>query len=359
MLARAIDRGRLHHGLVLSGPAGVGKSRLALALARALLCETQPGRGCGECTICRRIGEGRHTDVAWLRGEGKSGRVRVQAAREVIASTQGAPFEGRAHLVLIDPADRMMDQAANALLKTFEEPRPGVHYVLLTENPGDLLPTVRSRCTSIALGPLDPEDLRAAVDAAVDQREIEVEPATLRTALELADGRPGRALELIEDPSLPALRQLLREVLRASGAQARAQLYSGDGGALWASWKEAVTTSVDPELLPAPEAEPAVIKGGRASKKKRKSKAKAPPVWGTPFQQRRTLARLTELWLVHLRQRMRGAAGLVEDTNTLAPDDFVRQVRVVQGLESSIVRNPNVRLALEQAIATAAGSLPA
>ena len=268
----------------------------------------------------------------------------------MISSTLQAPYESRAHVVIFDPADRMMDQAANALLKTFEEPRPGVHYILIVENPSDVIDTVVSRCTKIQLGPLDELDVRRVVDVELAARELSCDPGAIHTAVELADGRPGRALELATDPALGPLRVLLDEVVVAAERGPEA-VFAGDDGPLWRSWKEAVRSALDPELVPVEEApEVIAVKGGK-SKAKTKTKAKAAPVWGTPVQQRRTLGRLTELWLMDLARRLRGRKGLsAAAAGPTQPRAIVGQIRVVQRLQSSIERNPNVRLALEQTL---------
>lgn len=334
------------------GPAGVGKARLATALARASMCRVEPMHGCGACDSCRRVDHGQHTDVVWLRGEGKSGAIKVQAARDIIRSSQRAPYEGPVHFVIVDPAERMMDQAANALLKSFEEPRAGVHYLLLTENLGDVIETVRSRCTTLALGPLDRGDLERALDEALASQNVTIDAELRSTALDLADGRPGRALQLATDPSLPALLELLSSIIDASAGD-HGLVFGGDNGELWQRWKAAVTQSHDPELAPPPPEAPAVIKKGSKAKTKG-PKAKAPPAWGTPFQQRQTARRLAQLWLAHLSSQLRGREGLVKRPTRLAPPRLVRQIRIVQQLESSLKRNPNVRLALERCLLEAA-----
>ncbi|MCA9686637.1 MAG: AAA family ATPase, partial [Myxococcales bacterium] len=122
MLSRAIARKRLHHGLVFSGPPGIGKGALARGLACALNCPVAPALGCGSCDGCRRILTGRHTDLRRLEGEGKSQTVTAAAARETALRAQHAPFEAPAHVIIIDPADRMHPAAAAALLKAIEEP---------------------------------------------------------------------------------------------------------------------------------------------------------------------------------------------------------------------------------------------
>jgi DNA polymerase-3 subunit delta' len=292
----------------------------------------------------------RHTDVVTLEGEGKSRAIKVSAARDIIASTQQAPYEGRAHLVIVDPADRMMDAAANALLKTFEEPREGVHYALIAENLSDVIDTVISRCTVLALGQHDDATTRKIVESELVRRDLEISPEQLDSAIELSDGRPGRALELASDPSLRPLADLLAEA-REAAKRGPAAIFAGDGGPLWSAWKSTVRLAPDPDLGTATQGEPGedpgiiVVKGKKSlATKKKKVKAKSAPAWGTPLQQRQSLRRLAELWLLHLRRELR------ESSSGLRTRPLVKQIQLLQALQSSLDRNPNVRLAFEQVL---------
>jgi DNA polymerase-3 subunit delta' len=359
MLARAIERDHLHHCLLLLGPAGIGKRTLARGLACALTCPEQPGTGCGQCTSCVRIQAGNHPDFVVVEGEGKSQMIKVGAANRVIISTQHAPFEAPAHVVVFDAADNMHEAAANKLLKTIEEPRPAVHFILLAENRSSILPTILSRSLSLALGRLDPGDLEAVVESALEGRDVD--PERRRLAIELADGVPGRAVALADDPSLPLVRTTLAAAL-AAVQRGAGGVFSGDAGPLWSAWKEAVRAAPDPDLVPEQEPEPdlVVVKQGgrkRKSRKPRKKKAKAAPAWGTPAQQRATALRLTELWLIHLRERMRGRPGLVGlPALTLDDSDYARHAAIVLELQGSISKNPNVRLALEHTVLRLSGA---
>ncbi|HEY8379651.1 MAG TPA: hypothetical protein VIK91_24330, partial [Nannocystis sp.] len=161
---RALARGQLHHALVLVGPRGVGKATFARGLGCALLCPARPGLGCGECSTCRRVLAGNHPDVDWLVPDGKAGLISVDSARACHVRQTHAPYEGPAYLVVVDPADALGEAAGNALLKTIEEPRPGVHFALLTTNLQGVLPTILSRALPIRLGRLDDAIVRAIVD---------------------------------------------------------------------------------------------------------------------------------------------------------------------------------------------------
>jgi DNA polymerase-3 subunit delta' len=154
-LTRAVETDKVPHAYLFEGPAGVGKRLTARALALALNCEERGADSCGVCEGCRKITAGVHPDVRWLTlTEGKR-RIPIDAVREAERWIAVRPHEGLAKVLIVEPAEQMSDQAANALLKTLEEPRPGSFLVLVTARASSLLPTVRSRCQRIRFGPLD------------------------------------------------------------------------------------------------------------------------------------------------------------------------------------------------------------
>jgi DNA polymerase-3 subunit delta' len=194
LLARAIARGTLPPSLVFSGPAGVGKRLTATALAQALNCERPVPFGdgtdaCGACNACTRIARGVHADVLVLE-PGESGTIKLDQVREAIERTGYRPFEGRRRLVAIDGADALNVEAQNALLKTLEEPPPASVFVLITDRPDVLLPTVRSRCQRLRFGPLSPGDV-----ADVLMRDHGMSAPEAHAAAAAADGSVGRAID--------------------------------------------------------------------------------------------------------------------------------------------------------------------
>src|SRR5688500_8160824 len=167
LLSRAVARETLPPSLILAGPAGVGKRRVAVAVAEALNClDPRTGDlerdGCGVCASCRRIGRGVHPDVVTIE-PGDSGSIKIEPIREVIDRAGFRPFEGRRRVVIIDEAEAMVPQAQNALLKTLEEPPSASVFLLVSSMPDVLLPTVRSRCPLLRFAAAD---ARAAADAA-------------------------------------------------------------------------------------------------------------------------------------------------------------------------------------------------
>jgi DNA polymerase III subunit delta' len=226
-LRRALASDRLHHAYRFEGPDGVGKERCAFALAQALVCVQRPGEGCGACAACRRATTlsaeppqvPAHPDVVLLeRGlypAGVLGRsspettgIGVEQIRRIVLTRAAYPPHEAPHLLFIfRAAHELTTSAANALLKTLEEPRPRVHFVLLTDQPRRLIDTVRSRTLPIRFGPLPDEDVTEIARRASHTLTPD--------ALALAAGSARRALELC-DPARVARRQRFVEgVLRA------------------------------------------------------------------------------------------------------------------------------------------------
>jgi DNA polymerase-3 subunit delta' len=162
-LRRAIEHGRVPHAYLFSGPPGAPMLDTALALAMALNCQVARGSGCGECEACSKIVGGIHPDVVTLIREGAAHIVPIESVRaQVIARLGLPPHEAEVRVFIVEEATSMAPPAANALLKTLEEPPARTLFVLCTTAPEQLLPTIRSRCQRVrfgagaATGDLDP-----------------------------------------------------------------------------------------------------------------------------------------------------------------------------------------------------------
>jgi DNA polymerase-3 subunit delta' len=242
LLARSLAAGRLPPALLFAGPDGVGKRRLALALAQALICERAGEDACSACAPCSRVARGIHPDLVLV--EPVTSAIKIEQVRDVALAIGSRPFEARARAFVIDDAHAMTEQAANALLKALEEPPATSHVVLVTSAPQALLPTIRSRCQILRFGALpvgvlegvlrnegmleDEARLRATLACgslgAARDFESEAYRALRDDLMGLLDAAPragvlerveaAERLEAVEDPplALTALRSLLRDV---------------------------------------------------------------------------------------------------------------------------------------------------
>lgn len=152
-LRRAIESDRVPHAYLFSGPPGSGLLDAATALAAALNCTTARGEGCGNCEACTKIAGGFHPDVVTLVREGAAQIVPIESVRnQVIARIALPPHEAAIRVFMVEEATSLAPPAANALLKTLEEPPARTLFTLCTTAPEQLLPTIRSRCQRIRFG---------------------------------------------------------------------------------------------------------------------------------------------------------------------------------------------------------------
>ena len=205
LLRRMLDERRVPGALLFSGEEGVGKKLFAFELARALNCKTRVGvEACGRCAICKRITkinfpssddveEKRkifwtdHPDVGMVQPPNRL--FHVAQMRAIEREVNYHPFEGNARVFLIDDADKLNDQSANALLKTLEEPTRTSYLILITARPAMLLPTIRSRCQQIRFSPLT----AAEVERYLVTNELAT-PAAAKLRARCAAGSMSRAL---------------------------------------------------------------------------------------------------------------------------------------------------------------------
>lgn len=212
-LQSSLHRGRMSHAFLLTGPAGIGKRRFAECVASSLLC-AQTGDDrlecCGECSSCRQVDAGTHPDLSVV--ELPDGKLEIP-----IAAFAGAPERrgkeglcywialrpavGQRKVAIIDDAERMNAAAANALLKTLEEPPAGAMILLIASDPSALLPTIRSRCQRLQFLGLSP----AEVEQVLAREAPELPQTQRRQAAELSEGSAGLALQ-IADSQLEGLR---------------------------------------------------------------------------------------------------------------------------------------------------------
>jgi DNA polymerase-3 subunit delta' len=213
-MLEALRGGRLHHAWLITGPDGVGKATLAFRFARRLLAggsatlEMEPGH-----PVFRRVAAASHADLLTVEREWdeKKKRMKKNIAAETARGIPGflhlTPAEGGWRVVIVDGAEDVNPQSANALLKVLEEPPARAVLLLVSAAPGRLLPTIRSRCRTLALSPLAAGDMERALSLYLPGM-----PAAERARLaSLAEGSPGRALMLAEQGGL-AVAGLVAEV---------------------------------------------------------------------------------------------------------------------------------------------------
>ena len=228
-LRTAIAASRLPHSLILSGPSGVGKYTLALMLAMTVECERQPrelwtngpalASFCGVCSNCTRIASAAnleeqvelavaaredlretdkketrvliqpHPDVLIIPPDPPQLLIKLGQVRTLIQRSHYLPSEAPRKIFILTAAN-FMKEAANSLLKVLEEPPDTVHIIILAENPGELLPTIRSRCATVRLGALPVDE----IDTLLSDRRPEIPPQQRGLVARLAQGAAGKAL---------------------------------------------------------------------------------------------------------------------------------------------------------------------
>jgi DNA polymerase-3 subunit delta' len=190
MLRRAVSERRIGQGLIMAGPAGVGKYQFALALAQALNCShLTDGDACGTCSTCLRIAAGEHLDVRTYAPDGQF--IKIGQMRELSEEAQFRPYEGARRVLIIDEADRLREGAANSILKTLEEPPDTTLLILVTSKPYSLLVTIRSRCQLLSFARLSTPELESHLKASQKRPGEEI-----RLLARLSEGSVGRALEI-------------------------------------------------------------------------------------------------------------------------------------------------------------------
>jgi DNA polymerase-3 subunit delta' len=222
-LARALGSQRLPHAWLFCGPEGIGKRATAIEFAAAIHCEGTD-KPCGECRPCRDVLVGRHPDVELVepggicdepehRDHADSRDLRICQIRRLERVLSLSPYTGKRRVAIIDAADTLRVEAANAFLKTLEEPPEGAVIVLLAEREERLPDTVLSRCQRLAFRPVERQTIVEALAARG------AEPVLAGAVAGAAAGRIGWALRALADPALLNERQsMLDEAVRLAHA---------------------------------------------------------------------------------------------------------------------------------------------
>ncbi|MDQ7794418.1 MAG: DNA polymerase III subunit delta' [bacterium] len=207
MLSRWVAGGRLAHAYLFCGPPGMGKLGAARELAKLLNCErSAPGAFCGCCPSCLRIDRGNHPEVRVVAAEGAT--TKLGQVREVCRELHLRPAFGHRRVYILEDADRLTTEAANALLAVLEEPPGHAVLVLLASHAQALLPTIVSRCQTLSFRPWPQESLARLLEA-----EDGAAPGPARLAAALAQGNPGLARSRLADDQLGAGREQAERML--------------------------------------------------------------------------------------------------------------------------------------------------
>ena len=342
---RADGRGRLGRTFLVSGPRGAGKGAFVEDLLALLFCTDadRAARPCNACAGCRQARERRHPDLVlgspeqWreLRGSGES---LVAAARRWLGEAAGAPIASERRVVLIEGIDRAGDQIQSALLKALEEPSDRHVFVLVADEPSRLLPTVRSRCEPLRIGPVPHAEL---TEWLIDREQL---PRDLAGALaRISDGFVGRALALARDKDQVEWRRRVQAELLSLLARGRADRFGSLREMLDEATRRIPGAATD-EVAP----------GGDDTGEAPKAPASL---------QRAGAIALTDAWLGLARDLLMAAVGRPEvaPAGELLPDlpvaarrvdprKVARSVEVLDRVHDGLGRNASPRLALEAAM---------
>ncbi|OGO04895.1 MAG: hypothetical protein A2Y73_00945 [Chloroflexi bacterium RBG_13_56_8] len=210
LLKRGVEIEQIAHAYLFLGPTNIGKTHLALELAAALVCigDVPP---CGVCRACLRARQGIHPDVSLLEPQGS--RFGISQVRELQGQLSLSPYEGRRRVSIITDFQLATSEAANALLKTLEEPPSRVVIILTATDASALLPTIISRCQVFFLRRVAREQIERALIERWNQP-----PELARVLAHLSAGRAGWAIRAAQDPSMLAeRRQHIEELVRVLG----------------------------------------------------------------------------------------------------------------------------------------------
>ncbi len=194
-LQKTIETNRIAHTTLFTGPAKIGKTHLALRFAAALHCHSDGQRPCGRCRSCLETLAGAHADLLMI--EPDKGRVKIDQVRRIQHELALRPYNSPWRVCVVSGFETTTTEAANALLKTLEEPPAHAILLLTALDPGLLLPTIVSRCRMLSMRPVATHTI---AEALIERYQIDPKRAT--EIAQLSAGRVGWAIRACEDPSM-------------------------------------------------------------------------------------------------------------------------------------------------------------
>lgn len=211
LLKGFIEQNRLPHALLFYGMEGIGKKTTALVFAKALNCLRENKDACDDCSSCRKVDHKNHLDVVLLEAEGQF--IKIQAVRDLQQQMKFKPWEGKKRVCIIDDAEKMNDIAANALLKTLEEPSASNIMILISARPHQLPATVVSRCQQLKFNPPAENDVAAFLEA-----RLSLEAKAAQSLASSSAGSIARAIQLSKGAYL-GMRDEVMEIINQENMQ--------------------------------------------------------------------------------------------------------------------------------------------
>lgn len=201
-LQDAIEMKKISHAYIFEGEKGSGKKELADAFSRALECEQKGKDSCGTCHSCMQAKSHSHPDIIWVNHEKENtisvDEVRTKVNNDIVIK----PYSGPYKIYIIDEAEKLNEQAQNALLKTIEEPPEYAVIILLTTNIGIFLPTIISRCITLHLKPVDYKDVEKYILSHMD-----IDPDKVKFLVKYSMGNIGKAMRLAQSEEFEQMRE--------------------------------------------------------------------------------------------------------------------------------------------------------
>lgn len=219
---REFESGKLAHAYLFTGEKGVGKKTFSNVLAKAILCQAEGDKPCGNCRSCKRFESKTHGNVYYPVPQAKKTTIGVEDLRNILDELSRASLDGGRRVIVIHNAEKMTPASQNCLLKTLEEAPEGVFFLLVTDMERAILPTIRSRCRVVRISPWHPDRiLRTLTEKGVPQSRA-------RELTDLCEGSIGKALQMLDDEGYWTDRELVRKtflnVKRVADVPAASQL---------------------------------------------------------------------------------------------------------------------------------------